>query len=141
MLSNQISGADLDRLVLTRGYERLLLGVGSMTGTEVEVQRVVNALVSTELDQRVAAFEEATRTLDDQMRRWSMLGEFVVPDSSFYIQHSKKLEDVDFASVVEVAGTGIHVLVPIVIVDELDGVEAEQGQAGSVARRLYPSRP
>ena len=35
-----------------------------MTGTEVEVQRVVNGVVSTELDQRVAAFEEATKTLD-----------------------------------------------------------------------------
>lgn len=123
ILSNQISSADLDRLVLTKGYERLLLGVGSMTGTEVEVQRVVNGLVSTELDQRVAAFEEAIKTLNDQMNRWSMLGEFVVPDSSFYIQHSEKLEDVDFASVVDVAGTRVHILVPIVVVDELDGLK------------------
>ena len=123
LLSNQISSADLDRLVLTKGYERLLLGVGSMTGTEVEVQRVVNGLVSTELDQRVAAFEVAVKTLNDQMNRWSMLGEFAVPDSSFYIQHSEKLEDVDFAPVVDVAGTRVHVLVPIIVVDELDALK------------------
>lgn len=122
-LSNQISSADLDRLVLTKGYERLLLGVGSMIGTEMEVQRVVNGLVSTELDQRVAAFEEAIKTLNYRMNRWSMLGEFVVPDSSFYIQHSEKVEDVDFASVVDVTGTRVHVLVPIIVVDELDGLK------------------
>ena len=122
-LGNQISSADLDRLVLTKGYERLLSGVGSMTGSEVEVQRVVNGLVSTELDQRIAAFDEAVRALDEQINRWSILGDFVVPDSSFFIEHPEKLEDADFTSLVDVAGTRIHILIPIVVVDELDGLK------------------
>ena len=60
MLGSQINSADLDRLVLTKGYERLLAGIGNMNGTQIEVQRVVNSMVSTELSQRVAAFEEAS---------------------------------------------------------------------------------
>jgi hypothetical protein len=39
MLGSQINSADLDRLVLTKGYERLLAGIGNMNGTQIEVQR------------------------------------------------------------------------------------------------------
>ena len=122
MLGSVISSADLDRLVLTRRYELLLAGVGSMAGDQQEVQRVVNGLVLTELDQRVAAFEEALKALDDQINRWSGLMDFVTPDSSFFIQHPDKLEQVDFASLLDLAWTDhhIHVIVPIVVVDELD---------------------
>jgi len=123
MLGNQVSSADLERLVLTRRYELLLSGVGTMTGTEVEVQRVVNGLVSLELDQRVAAFDEAIKALADQIGRWSRSGAFVVPDSSFYIEHPEKLEVTDFAPLVGVWEDPVHVLVPIVVVDELDGLK------------------
>lgn len=55
MLGNQVSNGDLDRLVLTGRYRLLLAGlVGTMTSTEQPVQRVVNGLVSLELDERVA---------------------------------------------------------------------------------------
>ena len=57
MLGNQISNGDLTSLVLTSRHAQLLGGVGNMTSTETEVQRVVNGLVSRELDERVAAFE------------------------------------------------------------------------------------
>ena len=122
MLSSQISSADLDRLVLTRRYELLLAGVGNMAGDQQEVQRVVNGLVSTELDQRVAAFEEAIKALDEQINRWSGLMDFVMPDSSFYIHHPDKLEVADFAPLLTLVWTD-HPdarLVPIVVVDELD---------------------
>lgn len=122
MLGNQISSADLEWLVLTKRYELLLAGVGNMAGDQIEVQRVVNGLVSTELDQRVADFEVAIKALDQQINRWSGLAEFVMPDSSFYIQHHDKLEVADFASLLKVtwADHPIHVLVPVVVVDELD---------------------
>jgi len=123
MLANQISGDDLDRLVLTKRYELLLSGVGHMTGDELEVQRVVNGLVSAELDERVAAFEAAVAALEEQINRWALVGEFIMLDTSFYIEHPNKLEEVDFASMVEVSGTRIHILVPIVVVDELDGLK------------------
>jgi PIN domain len=119
-LANLISSDDLDELVLTKRYERLLSGVGNMTSDEVEVQRVVNGLVSTELNERTAAFGAAVAAVEEQISRWSRLGEFVMPDTSFYITHPDKLKETDFAAVVETRGAPIHVLVPIVVVDELD---------------------
>ena|SRR5437660_74059 len=123
MLGNQISSADLERLVLTRRYELLLSGVGTMAGTEMEVQRVVNGLVSLELDQRVDAFDHAIKALAGQIGRWSRYSYFVVPDTSFYIEHPQKLEAADFGSLINVWQAPIHVLVPIVVVDELDGLK------------------
>lgn len=41
-LGAQVSAADLDRLVLTRGYGRLLSTAGTMTGTDSATQRVLN---------------------------------------------------------------------------------------------------
>ncbi len=123
MLGNQISSADLDRLVLTRRHELLLSGVGGMTSTEMEVQRVVNGLVSLELDQRVEAFDAAIKALDAQIGRWPAYGHFVVPDTSFYIEHDQKLKDADFGPLIDVWQSPVTVLMPIVIVDELDGLK------------------
>jgi hypothetical protein len=56
VLQNQISAADLDRLVLTRRYELLLSSAGrSIEDADLEV-RLVDSLLDNELDQRVAAF-------------------------------------------------------------------------------------
>ena len=100
-----------------------------MTGTEVEVQRVVNGLVSLELDQRIDAFDQAIKELEEQVRRWPMLGDLVVADSSFYIEHPKKLEEVDFGPLDTELGDNIHIVIPIVIVDELDGLKRSKDPA------------
>jgi rRNA-processing protein FCF1 len=123
LLGNQISNADLERLVLTKRYELLLSGIGAMTGTDVEVQRVVNELVSLEIDQQVEALDAAIKALDSQIKRWSLSGEFVMPDSSFYVRHEKKLEEADIGAAIGVLGSAIRVLVPMVVVDELDGLK------------------
>jgi rRNA-processing protein FCF1 len=121
MLGNQVSNGDLDRLVLTERYRLLLAGlVGTMTSTEQPVRRVVNGLVSLELDERVADFEAAIKALRDQIARWSAYRHYVVPDTSFYIHHKDKLEQVDFGPLIDVWQSEVIVLVPIVIVDELD---------------------
>ena len=112
--------ANLDVLVLTERYKLLLSGVGTMTSTEMEVQRVVNGLVSLELDERVGAFDAAVQALDQRIKRWSAYGHYVVPDTSFYIEHKDKLEAVDFGLLIDVWQSPVTVLVPIVIVDELD---------------------
>jgi hypothetical protein len=166
MLSNQISDADLKRLVLTRGYELLLSGVGNMTGTEIEVQRAVNGLVSLELDQRVEAFEAAIKALSEQIIRWSLhqmvdgqytrvppSETFIVPDTGVYINH-EKLEEADFGALLGMYGSPIRILVPMVVVDELDGLKQHNkspvrwraGYTLAVLDRLfaqntYPTQP
>ena len=123
MLGNQVSSADLEWLVLTRRHELLLSGIGTMRGTEMEVQRAVNDLVSLELDQRVEAFDAAIKALDEQIRRWSLSGEFIMPDTTVYVEHEQKLEEADFGALLGVWGSAIRVVVPIVVVDELDGLK------------------
>ncbi len=123
MLSNQISDADLRELVLTRRHELLLSGVGAMDGTELEVVRVVNELVSLELTERVQTFEAAIKALQGQVGRWTQYSHFVVLDTSFYIEHPQKLEVADFGPLINVWQSPIHVLVPMVVVDELDGLK------------------
>jgi hypothetical protein len=122
-LSNQISAADFDQLVLTRSYDRLLSIAGTMTGGDIATQRVLNGLVSLELTQRTDAFEAAIKALQEQTERWSRPGVFVVADTSFYIEHEDKLEDADFRPLLKIWEDPVHLLVPIVIVDELDGLK------------------
>lgn len=123
MLGSQISSADLDRLVLTRRHAQLLAGVGTLAGTDTT--KVVNLLVSLELRERVDAFDAAVKALNVQIEQWSEPGEIVVPDSSFYIEHEQKLEDADFHAYTVTVWPDhpVHVLVPIVVVDELDGLK------------------
>jgi PIN domain len=122
-LGSQVSAADLDRLVLTPGYDRLLAAAGTMTGIDIATQRVLNGLVSLELTQRVEAFDAAVKALDEQIQRWSRHGVFVAADTSFYIEHESKLEDVDFRPLLQIREDPVHLLVPIVVVDELDGLK------------------
>lgn len=95
-LCNQLSAADLDRLVLTRGYDRLLAAAGTMTGIDLRTQRVLNGMVSLELSRRVEALGAANEALQAQIQRWNVPGRFAVADTSFYIEHENKLEEADF---------------------------------------------
>jgi hypothetical protein len=82
--------------VLTDRY-RLLVGgpVGTLTGTEMQVQRAVNGWISLDLDERVTNFEAAIQALQGQIARCSGYGRYVMPDTSFYIHHKDKLDDID----------------------------------------------
>jgi hypothetical protein len=122
-LGNQISPADLDRLVLTRSYDRLLSVAGTMTGTDIATQRVLNGMVSLELTQRTDALDAVLNALNQQIQRWSRQGVFVVADTSLYIEHEDKLENLDFRPLLQIWEDPVHLLVPIVIVDELDGLK------------------
>lgn len=121
MLRNQVSQSDVAALVLTRRYELLLSSSGTMASTAQE--RVVNDLVSLELDQRVADFEDVIKTLQSERDRWARSGALVVPDSSFYIRYPDKLENVDFRPLLSIREENVSVLIPIVVVDELDGLK------------------
>jgi len=121
-LAYQVSAADVDRLVLTRGYDRLLSAM-SLSGADISTQRVLNGMLSLELDQRAQALEEAVIALQAQIRAWSRTGVFVVPDTSFYIEHGHKLQDADFRPVLQIWHDPVHILVPIAVVDELDGLK------------------
>lgn len=124
MLEHRISAADIDRLVLTRGYERLLSVAGSLTGLDVGTQRLLNGLLSLEIQQRITALDQAAKDLDTQIQLWSGFAEFTIPDISVYSEHDDKLEDLDFpAAICAPRRQPVRVIVPMIILDELDGLK------------------
>lgn len=72
-LRSQVSAADLDSLVLTRRYWLL---------QSCRIDSSLVGLVDREVEERAAAFEEALRELDRQIRDWSRDGLFVVADTT-----------------------------------------------------------
>jgi hypothetical protein len=116
-----ISSADIERLVFTPRYELLLRGIADLDGQHGA--RILNELLSIEMEEREAAFAEALHDFDEVTRRWSRPGVFIVADTSVFITHEDKLEELDFAPLIGVRDEAIHLLVPIVVVDELDGLK------------------
>jgi hypothetical protein len=120
-LSRLVSAADVDRLVLTRRYWALQSATQTPTS---HMQMLLNA----ELDERVRELEEAERILHQQIERWSREGQFVVPDTSFYIRYPTKLEEAveedDLFRHLDIPPfLPLHFLIPILVVDELDGLK------------------
>jgi len=129
-LRTVVSADDLNRLVLTRRYWALQSLVSSAFGPVAE-------LVSAELEERKAELEIAVHTLETQIERWSRPGVLVIPDTSFFIRHPAKLEEADFAGLLGLREAPIRVLVPIVIVDELDRLKEARGDSNVRWRAGY----
>lgn len=112
-LGNMLRPADLHRLVLTRRYWLL-------QGLQLHQSAAVVRVVNIELDERAEAFRRETEELAEQIKLWTQAGIVVVPDTSFFIEHPEKLEDADIADIIRARGTPLRLVVPIVVVDELD---------------------
>jgi hypothetical protein len=117
-LRSQVSTADLDALVLTRRYWLL---------QSCRIDNSLVSLVEVEIVERAAAFEEALGELDRQIRDWSREGLFVVADTTLYIEHPQKLEELDLRDVLAIPqeqwSIPVHLLVPILVVEELDALK------------------
>lgn len=122
MLRNVVSPADVSRLVLTRRYDALLSGAAAgLAGSHQEA--FLNDLITLELEERVADFNETLDDLAQVMDRWGQAGALAVADSSVYIEHSVKLLEWDFQQLCAVRDEGVHLIFPMVVVDELDGIK------------------
>lgn len=113
-LGRMVSARDLDRLILTRRQW--------VIQDRIAVSDTIQArkLIQVELLERRRILEEAVADLDRQMDRWKAPAMIAIPDTSFYIQHPEKLEETDIAEHLTLWEDPIHVVVPILIVDELD---------------------
>ncbi|MYS20486.1 PIN domain-containing protein [Streptomyces sp. DvalAA-14] len=121
-LRYSVADADIDRLVLTPRYYALLSRAGFAHGTTEAP--LFNGLVSLELAERQDAFETAVKTLNEHTSRWSGRAWPVVADSSFYLNSPEPLADTNLHKDLHLpAADDIHLLFPIVVVDELDGLK------------------
>ncbi|MGW7288964.1 PIN domain-containing protein [Streptomyces sp. NPDC054847] len=147
-LRGQIRDADIDHLVLTRRHDALLAGAsGGLAGSHQE--GFLNDLLNLELSHRVADFDEAAVALRQRVEQWTGGGVFVVADTSVYVQHHARLEAWDLRSMCGVREEPIHLLVPMVVVDELDNLKQSKdkhrrwraGYTLAVFERLLSSGP
>ncbi|MFI0936223.1 hypothetical protein ACH4RG_31555 [Streptomyces sp. NPDC021019] len=104
MLVSQISASDIDRLIRTRMYQSLLDGVGHLAGSDQ--QRLVNGLLTNEVRERVVALGAAVDAFQVQMQRWPAMTSVLVLDTSVFIKHEKKLEDIELLRVGHRSGDG-----------------------------------
>lgn len=130
-LRHQISPANVDSLVLTQRYWLLqsLNPIPNSTGFGSIID-----LLETEIDERVAAFGEASNALTRQIERWSEPNVLVVADTSFYINHKDDLDHLDLATLLATRHEPVRLLVPIIVVDELDSLK-QHAKAKSRARQ------
>ena len=151
MLHNRLRSADIDRLIFTRGYDRLLAAAGNLSGTDNGTQRVLHGLLDMELRLRTEALDEIITDLQNRNPQWSFDDLYAVLDTSVYIEHDEKLEKLDIApQLTPYPDKRLHLLVPMVVIDELDGIK-NKGEGikrwraaytlGVVERIFSPSEP
>lgn len=89
-----------------------------------------SGLVDLELDIRRDELQGEVNALDAVIaRRGAHRGALVVADTNIYLHHPKPFDEIDWAPLVPDTGhAGIHLIVPLVVVDELD--RQKQGQSG-----------
>jgi hypothetical protein len=114
-LRNQVTQESINRLVLTPVYFALV-----PLGREPSPH--AGDLVDRELETRGADLEAAAGELRQLSARWPAAA-FLVADTSVFMQHPEKVEDLDFRPLVSVREEPVHLLVPILIIDELDGLK------------------
>lgn len=111
---------------------------GSLTAADIGTQRVLNGLVDHEINQRTEALLEAIKDLDEQLRRGPKDTTYTVADTSVYIEHDDKLRDLDFTALLDGwPDKPVVVIVPPIIVDELDGLKQRGGDATRKWRAPY----
>jgi PIN domain len=131
-LGGQISAGDLASLVLNRRYEMLASSFGTIGNPLREAQRVVRDLVRLEVGDRIKYFDDAIKTLQSYKDRWNNVGDLLVLDTNFYCVHPTELKDTDLAQLTApmTPGWAMHVLVPMLVVDELDRLKKDnQGRS------------
>jgi hypothetical protein len=145
VLRTVIRPADLTNVVLTRRHEVLLSMLDGSQAPSPQRQQnnaVISSLVGVEVEERLDALRAAITELDAQIARWTnrtAAGEpprFIALDTTVYIEHENKVEDLDFAELVSARGGPMFNLLPMVVVDELDNLK-QRGDEHTRWRALY----
>jgi rRNA-processing protein FCF1 len=82
-------------------------------------ERVLNTMLNSELEARRVGLQGAIDELRGQLARWSTRRNLAVFDTTVFVHHKEKVEEIDFSEVLGLGGR-VLLLVPIVVIDELD---------------------
>jgi hypothetical protein len=83
----------------------------------------LQSLISAEIDDHCARFGKIATELELARSLFGKQGKYVVPDTSFYIEHTEKLEEVEFQLLLKTWEDPVRIVVPMTVVDELDGLK------------------
>jgi hypothetical protein len=143
MVGSVITPADADRLIYTPTYDRLLhlfatIDLDAPLG--LERSRVINGMVQAETATRRGAFDTVISDLKTRIARWSGNEKFVMCDTNFYLNHPVPFGDQGFVSAFGEHRHGVRLIVPMVVVEELDsaklGRDEHRGRAQVTLARL-----
>jgi hypothetical protein len=116
-LALEVRAAEIDRLILSKRYWHL------QSMVEEGARGRLGNLLDAEFQERTRVLEDAVSTVKSEIVRWSRPGVLVVADTSFYISHPQKIEEADVAALLPIWEEKVRILVPILVVDELDGLK------------------
>ncbi|GLZ30867.1 hypothetical protein Lesp02_30560 [Lentzea sp. NBRC 105346] len=126
VLRNQITPADIHRLLWTNRYQVLVTKTGLLATDEQHPG--INGLLSAELQDLRDAFDVAHKELNDKIMSWRATYAYVALDSSAYI-NGPKLEEFQFAKILDrIPDKQFRLLVPMAVVDELDNLKQHSKQ-------------
>lgn len=80
-------------------------------------------MISAEVSAHADRFKRLAEELELARTLFQREGICLVPDTSFFIEHDKKLEDINFHDLTERSAPPVRVLIPMIVVDELDGLK------------------
>ncbi|MFE4459517.1 PIN domain-containing protein [Nocardia tengchongensis] len=119
-LRHIVRATDIDRLVLTRRYW-MLQSMNCIPNSPT--YGLVMDLLETELSERQGVIEDAHHAIRHAANRWPPSSWYAVADTSFYMTYPKQLADIDFAELLSSRHDPVHLLIPILVLDELDGLK------------------
>jgi rRNA-processing protein FCF1 len=122
-LLSQVRTDDLERVVPPRSYD-VVIAVSAAFGGPGGA-RVLNGLLSSELTERLQGLEDARNDLEQHIAKLTRPGVLVVLDTNVYLHHPNKLEEIDLRPALRLRAEPVHILVPMVVVDELDGLKRQ----------------
>lgn len=103
-------------LLRPEDFERLILTPRSLA---IQTMGGMNEpLIRNELQARGPALQEVITDLENQERRWTG-GVLVVPDTNLFL-HAAKIKEIDYRGTIEQRDQPIRLVLPMVVLDELD---------------------
>jgi hypothetical protein len=115
-LARLLSSEDIERLILTKRYWTL------QAMSQDDVTRVTGLFLDREIQESIQYLEELLREFRLWLDRLPRDAVFVVPDTSMFIEHAK-FEEWNLNAVLESDSQVFHMVIPIVIIDELDALK------------------
>lgn len=113
--AQMVRAEDLDLLVTTPRHWTLQALDPAARGPSL------GGFVDLEIDERLRTFTSEREVLERELHRWrSRQGMLVIVDTNVFLHHDSFFEEVPWAEITDAGLEGVHLIIPLLVVDELD---------------------